>query len=81
MVILQMPISKGKIPIKFGKLYVVLWGLHLVGFISSQNCRLNIPTELNEVDVYYGQWSWIRYLTSKTSLTSKKRAQLKFIVF
>ena len=50
MVILQMPISKGKIQIKFGKLFVGMWGLHLVGFISSQNCQLNIPTELNEVD-------------------------------
>jgi len=27
-----------------------------VGFISSQNCQLNIPTELNEVD---GQYSMV----------------------
>ena len=48
-----------------------------MGFISSQNCQLNIPIELNEVDVYYGQWSWIKYLTSKTSLTSKKKSTIE----
>ena len=28
-----------------------------MGFITSQNCQLNIPTELNEVDVYL--WSMV----------------------